>query len=63
MLWAVGIFCAVWTTRYLTSLRSRLLVIVLAVFLPVLGTVAVIVSFAVLVWCKRRLALSKSPRR
>lgn len=52
-LWVVGIVCAVWATRYLTSRRSLLLIVV-AVFVPVVGSIAVIVRFTVLVWSRRR---------
>ncbi|WP_298045120.1 hypothetical protein [uncultured Citricoccus sp.] len=62
-LWAAGIICAVWATRYLSSRRSRLLLIILAVLVPVFGTLAVIVSVAVLVWDRRRPALPRASRR
>jgi hypothetical protein len=62
-LWIVGIVCACWATRYLKSRKSRLLLLVLAVFFPLFGSIAVIVRFTVLVWSRRRPALTDDPHR
>jgi hypothetical protein len=63
LLWVTGIVCACWATRYLRSRRSRLLLLVLAVFFPVFGSVAVMVRLAVLLRGRRGPRLMEAPRR
>jgi uncharacterized membrane protein YqaE (UPF0057 family) len=62
-LWIAGIVCACWATRYLKSRKSRLLLLVLAVFFPPFGSIAVMVRFTVLVRNRRRPALAANPHR
>jgi hypothetical protein len=62
-LWIAGTVCACWATRYLKSRKSRLLLLVLAVFFPLFGSIAVIVRFTVLAWNRRRPTLTEAPRR
>lgn len=60
--WVVGIVCACLATRYLRSGTSRLLLLLIAVLFPVLGSLAVMARYGALVLGGRRAAPSEGPQ-
>jgi ABC-type spermidine/putrescine transport system permease subunit I len=63
LLWVLGFVCACWATRYLRSRKSRLLLLLVAVLFPVVGSLAVVVRLCVLVLRSRRPIPADGPQR